>query len=108
MPYLLCPMCLFAAESFCGHHLPPSGSLCGAPTRLLYPFQFLFQILAFVEGQPASQSPRFSRRTIRELGIGMQTRHRWIGPDAVAGLPGRDDPALAVLRAAGHIRFLKN
>ncbi len=50
----------------------------------------------------------FTRGTVRKFGIGMQTRAGGIAPGAMARLPGRNQPMLAVVGLAGDVRRSEN
>lgn len=70
---------------------------CGGHLRL-QPDEFRLDRVAFVEAEPAAQALRLAGCAVRELRIGMQTRHRRISPCALAMLPGGDARAKGVSR----------
>ena len=58
----------------------------------------------FVKRQPASNSRRFSRRTIRETWVRVHTGAMLVAPSSLAAFPGSDNPAISVLVSTGGIR----
>src|SRR6058998_1378317 len=79
-----------------------------APTGLLDAPEFGLNVCPLVKRQPAAQAPRFPRRAIRELRVGMEAWHRRIGPGSMARVPGSDNPASAVGGTASGVRAGKN
>src|SRR5207245_7704559 len=79
-----------------------------APTGLLDASEFGLNVCPLVKRQPAAQAPRFTRRAVRELRVGMEAWHRRIRPGSMARVTGSDDPAPAVGGTASRVRVGKN
>src|SRR5207245_10710894 len=78
------------------------------PARLLDAAEFSLNVCALVKRQPAAQAPRFTRRAVRELRVGMEAWHRRIRPGSMARVPGSDDPSSAVGGTASDVRAGEN
>src|SRR5439155_18206464 len=76
--------------------VPPSGPVDSS--------KLAFDVCSLIERKPAAKAFGLAGRAIRELRIGMQARYLRIRPGAVARFPRRENPALAVRRATGHVR----
>jgi hypothetical protein len=66
------------------------------PIRSINPLDFGVDVLSFIERQPAAEVDGFAGGAIGKLRVAVEAGAGWVGPGALAGFPGGDDPATDV------------
>src|SRR5262245_9989453 len=82
-------------------HLPPKAdsfllTWFALPPELIESFELRFDVFPFIKRQPTTDPNRLAGRTIREFWVGVQTWALLIRPSTMNGLPGGDNPTLAI------------